>query len=142
MKLNTETVPDLFQKAPKPISPKTHLWLDIATSAYFITAGAFFWTRGNKRAAAAAFVNGGMVAGVSLLTDYYGNGNRPIGFKTHGTLDVVQAATAATAPLLMGFADQRESLFFYGQAANEVGVVAMTDWDAGERSEEVADIAA
>ena len=58
MKLNTETVPDLFQKAPKPISPKTHLWLDIATSAYFITAGAFFWTRGNKRAAAAAFVNG------------------------------------------------------------------------------------
>ena len=78
MKLNTEPVPDLFQKAPKPISPKTHLWLDIATSAYFITAGAFFWTRGNKRAAAAAFVNGGMVAGVSLLTDYYGNGNRPI----------------------------------------------------------------
>jgi len=129
VKLNPATVPNLFEKAPKPISPRVHAWLDVAVTSYFAAAGAFFWARG-------------MVAGVSLMTDYYGTGEKPISFKMHGTLDVVQAATAATAPLLMGFAGEREALFFYGQAANEVGVVAMTDWDAGEREDEAIDYAA
>ena len=142
MKLNTATVPELFEKAPKPISPRVHAWLDVAVTSYFAIAGAFFWSRGNKRAASAAFLNAGMVAGVSLMTDYYGTGEKPISFKMHGTLDIVQAATAATAPLMMGFAGEREALFFYGQAANEVGVVAMTDWDAGDRDEEAIDYAA
>ena len=98
MKLNPATVPNLFEKAPKPISPRVHAWLDVAVTSYFAAAGAFFWARGNKRAASAAFLNAGMVAGVSLMTDYYGTGEKPISFKMHGTLDVVQAATAATAP--------------------------------------------
>src|SRR5204863_1544547 len=91
--------------------------------------GAIFRTRGSKRAATAAFINAGMVAGVSLLTDYKGTGERPISFKLHGTLDAVQAATAALGPVLHGFADEAESAFFYGQAANEVAVIASTDWD-------------
>lgn len=140
--LNLETVPDVFQKAPKPISPRTHAWLDVAVTGFFLTAGSILWARGNKRAAGAAFLNGGMVAGVSLFTDYDGDGRKPISFKLHGTLDVVQAATAATAPLLMGFADEPASALFYSQAASEVGVVALTDWDAGQREEAAADYAA
>jgi hypothetical protein len=139
---NAETLPDLFQKAPKPISPRTHAWLDVATTAAFVAVGAFFWARGSKRAAGAAFLNAGMVAGVSLFTDYDGDGRKPISFKLHGAMDIAQAATAATAPLWMGFADEREALFFYGQAANEVGVVALTDWDAAGRESELADYAA
>ncbi len=85
--------------------------------------------------AIAAAVNAAMVAGVSLLTDYHGTGEKPISFKLHGTLDAVQAATAAIGPVLHGFAGNAEAAFFYGQAANEVAVIAMTDWDAGMRGE-------
>ena len=38
-------------------------------------------------------------------------------------------------------AGEREALFFYGQA-NEVGVVAMTDWEASTRDDEAIDYAA
>jgi hypothetical protein len=68
-----------------------------------------------------------------LFTDYQGTGEKPISFKLHGTLDAVQAATAALGPVLHGFAGEREAMFFYGQAANEVAVIATTDWDRGTR---------
>ena len=65
------------------------------------------------------------------MTDYDGNGEKPINFKLHGTLDAVQAATAALGPVLHGFAGEPEAAFFYGQAANELAVIASTDWDEG-----------
>ena len=123
------TVPDMFRDMPKFISPRLHRWLDVAVTGYFAVLGAFFASRGRKRAATAAFINAGMVAGVSILTDYDGNGRKPISFKLHGTLDAVQAATAALAPVLHGFADEPESAFFYSQAASELAVIASTDWD-------------
>jgi hypothetical protein len=134
--INEATVPDLFQTMPKLISPRVHAWLDFAVTTYFAGVGAWCLRRGNKRAATAAFVNAAMVASVSLLTDYDGDGNRPINFKLHGTLDAVQAATAALGPVLHGFAGEAEAAFFYGQAANEVAVIASTDWDAGMPFEE------
>ena len=133
MDLSESTVPDAFARAPKFISPTVHAWLDVAVTGYFAALGAWFAMRGKKGAATAAFVNAGMVAGVSLMTDYKGTGNKPISFKLHGTLDALQAATAAMAPVLHGFASEPESAFFYGQAANEVAVIASTDWDAGMR---------
>ena len=72
-----------------------------------------------------------MVAGVSAMTDYEGTGRKPINFKLHGTLDAVQATTAALGPVLHGFAGEPESAFFYGQAVNEIAVIATTDWDEG-----------
>ena len=66
-----------------------------------------------------------------MLTDYEGTGKKPISFKMHGTLDAVQATTAALAPILHGFEGKPEAKFFYGQAANEATVIAGTDWDAG-----------
>jgi hypothetical protein len=134
LNLKQSTVPDAFRKMPKFISPRVHSWLDVAVTGYFAALGFWCAGRGKAGAATAAFVNAGVVAGVSLLTDYEGTGSKPINFKLHGTLDAVQAATAALAPVLHGFADEPESALFYGQAANELAVIASTDWDAGMRS--------
>jgi hypothetical protein len=125
------TIPDAFRGVPKYISPRVHSWLDVAVTGYFLGLGVWCAFRGRGRAATAAFVNGAMVAGVSLLTDYDGDGRRPIDFKMHGTLDAVQASVAALGPVLHGFADEPEAKYFWAQAGNEVGVIAMTDWDAG-----------
>ena len=131
LNLNEATIPDAFRKMPKFISPGVHAWLDVATTAYFVGIGSWFASRGKKGPAIAAFINAGMVAGVSAMTDYDGTGKKPISFKMHGTLDTVQAATAAIAPVLHGFADEPKAAFFYGQAANEVTVIASTHWDEG-----------
>jgi hypothetical protein len=129
--VNEATVPDAFRKVPKIISPRVHAFLDAAVTGYFVVLGALFTKRGKAGPATAAFLNAGMVGGVSMFTDYEGTGKKPISFKMHGTLDAVQAATAALSPLLHGFAHRRESAFFYGQSASEVAVIATTDWDAG-----------
>ena len=73
----------------------------------------------------------GVSTDIVVRGDYDGDGKRPINFKMHGTLDAVQAATAALGPVLHGFAGEPEAAFFYGQAASEVAVIASTDWDAG-----------
>jgi hypothetical protein len=131
LSIREDTVPDAFRRMPKVISPRVHAWLDLAVTTYFAGLGAWFATRRKGGAAIAAFVNAAMVGGVSLMTDYDGNGRKPINFKMHGTLDALQAATAAAGPFLHGFADEPKSAFFYGQAANEVAVIGLTDWDAG-----------
>ena len=129
--IDETTIPDAFANAPKFISPRVHAWLDVAVTGYFLTLGAVFAARRKSGPATAAFINAGMVAGVSLFTDYQGTGEKPINFKLHGTLDALQATTAALGPVLHGFAGEPESAFFYGQAANEVAVIAFTDWDEG-----------
>jgi hypothetical protein len=129
--IDEATIPDVFRKMPKLISPKVHAWLDVAVTGYFAALGVWFALRRKRRPSTAAFVNASMVAGVSLLTDYEGTGRKPINFKLHGTLDAVQAAKAALAPLLYDFADEPEAAFFYGQAANEFAVIGATDWDQG-----------
>jgi len=133
MKFNDTTVPDTFRKMPKFISPRIHAWLDVAVTGYFAVLGAVFAARGRTGPATAAFVNAGMIAGVSLFTDYKGTGEKPINFKLHGTLDAVQATAAALGPVLHGFAGDWDSAFFYSQAANELVVISATDWDAGMR---------
>lgn len=130
-RVDETTIPDGFRRVPKYISPRVHSWLDFAVSTYFIGLGVWFAFRGRGRAATAAFVNGAMVAGISMLTDYDGDGRRPISFKMHGTLDAVQATMAGLDPLMHGFANEPEAKYFWGQAANEVAVIATTDWDAG-----------
>jgi hypothetical protein len=118
---------------PKPISPRVHAWLDVAVTGYFLALAAFCWRRDHKRGAALAIANAGMVAGVSAMTDYYGDGTKPISFPTHGVLDIAQAGVAGAGPALLGFADEPEAKYFFAQAANEGMVVSMTDWQAGSR---------
>jgi hypothetical protein len=129
--IDETTIPDAFDGVPKLISPGVHRWLDIAVTGYFAVLGTVCAVRGKTGAATAAFVNAGMVAGVSMCTDYEGKGNKPINFKLHGTLDAVQATTAALGPVIHGFTGEPEARFFYGQALNELAVIATTDWDEG-----------
>ena len=113
----------------KPISPAQHAVLDYGVAAGFLTFGFSMLAR-HRRAAALAFANGGMVLGMSLLTDYPGGVFRTLSFRTHRTGDIVQAALAGLGPLLFGFGKDPEAKYFYGQATSEIGVIAATDWDA------------
>jgi hypothetical protein len=113
----------------KTISPAKHALLDYGVVATFMGMGFRFRGR-NNAAAALAFINAGMVLGVSLTTDYPGGVWKKISFKTHGMMDVIQAALAGVGPILFGFSRTPEAKPFYAQAASEVGVIAATDWNA------------
>ncbi len=112
-----------------PISPAQHAVLDYGVAAMFLTLGFSVLSR-HRPAAALAFINGAMIAGMSLLTDYPGGVFRTLTFREHRTGDIVQAALAGLGPLLFGFARDPEAKYFYGQAASEAGVIAATDWNA------------
>jgi hypothetical protein len=131
IEVDETTIPDAFRRVPKYISPRVHSWLDAAVATYFFGLGIWCAVRGKGGAATAAFINGALVTGVSMMTDYDGDRKKPINFKMHGTMDAVQATAAALGPLIHGFADKPEAKYFWGQAANEVGVIATTDWDEG-----------
>jgi hypothetical protein len=111
------------------ISPAQHAVLDYGVAATYFALGMRYRNR-NRAASTLAFANGGMVLGMSMLTNYPGGVWPTISFKTHGTMDLVQAALAGFGPLLFGFADEPEAKTFYAQAASELGVVANTDWNA------------
>jgi hypothetical protein len=118
----------LTRNVPKVFDPKTHEALDHFTTATFMLIGAAFWGR-HRRASAVALINGAFVLGLTLLTDYDGDGKRPISFRQHGELDVVQAAMAAGLPTVMGFGNSWAALPFRLQAANEMLVVSVTDFE-------------
>lgn len=112
----------------KVLSPGQHAVLDYSVATAFFAFGFSVFSR-HRRAAGLAFANGAMVLGMSLLTNYPGGVFRTLSFRTHRTGDMVQAALAGLGPILLGFADDREAAYFYGQAASEAGVIAATDWD-------------
>lgn len=114
---------------PAVISPGQHAVLDYSVAATFFGVGAALWGR-HRPAATLALVNGAMVLGMSLLTNYPGGVYRTLSFKTHRTGDIAQAALAGLGPLLLGFSRDPEAAYFYGQAMSEVGVIAATDWNA------------
>jgi len=70
--IDETTIPDTFANVPKLISPRVHAWLDVAVTGYFLALGVIFAARRKSGPATAAFINAGMVAGVSLFTDYEG----------------------------------------------------------------------
>jgi hypothetical protein len=117
------------EEFPKPISPAQHAVLDYSVAATYFAFGFSTMSR-HRGAAALAFVNGAMVLGMSMLTDYPGGVLPIISFRTHRTGDIVQAALAGLGPILFGFGNDPEAKYFYGQAASEAGVIAATDWDA------------
>jgi hypothetical protein len=121
---------DIADGVPKVISPGAHAVLDYAVAGTFLAMGAFYQQQRHRKAATLAYLNGAMVLGLAVLTDYPGGLWRKISFKGHGVADAMQAALAGFGPAMMGFSDDREANFFYSQAASEVGVIAMTDWNA------------
>jgi hypothetical protein len=111
------------------ISPAQHAMLDYGVAATFLTFGFSMLSR-HRPAATLAFVNGAMILGMSMLTDYPGGVFRTLSFRAHRTGDIGQAILAGLGPVLFGFAEDPEAKFFYGQAASEVAVIGATDWDA------------
>ena len=120
-----------LDQVPKVIDPAQHAMLDYGVAATFFALGMKYRDT-HRPAAVLAFVNGAMVLGMSLFTDYPGGVWRKISFPMHGALDIVQAAVAGLGPVVMGFADDPEARTFYGQAMSEIGVIAATDWHAQE----------
>jgi hypothetical protein len=113
----------------KSISPAQHAMLDYGVAATFFAAGERM-RHTHSRASALAYLNGAMVLGMSLLTDYPGGLFRVLSFRGHRSGDILQAALAGAGPVLFGFARQPEAKFFYAQAVSEAAVIAATDWDA------------
>jgi hypothetical protein len=127
---------------PRIIGPHTHRLLDYLTTGAFLFVGALFW-KNHKRASIGAIVNGAFVLGATLLTDYDGDGRRPLSFDTHGDLDTIQAGMAAAVPRVLGFADEGKAWFFRAQAMNEMAVIAMTDYESTTRRHRaIRDVAA
>lgn len=124
----TNQMTDLTNSVPKVIDPTTHAILDYMTAGTFIAMGFGLMSR-NRAAAGLAFANGVAVLGLSLMTDYPGGVFKTLSFKTHGTMDVLQAGMSALGPTVLGFASEPEAQFFHGQAAVEAAVVAATDWN-------------
>src|SRR3990170_6210151 len=117
-----------LSRMERPITPGAHAVLDYAVAATFIVKGMSLMST-HRRAAALALLNGGMVLGMSLMTDYPGGVWKQLSFKAHRTGDVCQAALAGLGPMMLGFQRDPEATFFYAQAASEAGVIAATDWD-------------
>jgi hypothetical protein len=125
------------RNTPKVFDRNTHAALDYLTVGAFMMMGGLYWGR-SKRATSVALINGLMVLGVSMFTDYRGSLRRLISFRQHGELDMVQAMTAAGLPLILGLGGA--GLPFYLQAANEVLVVSATDWGPQEAGRQAEDI--
>ena len=113
---------------PKVISPRLHGVLDYGVAATYLAMGARFAST-HRAASTLAFMNGAMVLGLALFTDYPWGVWKRISFKTHGIADLMQASLAGLGPVLLGFSKDREATFFYSQSASELGVVAATDWN-------------
>ena len=117
----------------KPISPAQHAVLDYGVAATFFALGFSMLSR-HRSAATLAFVNGAMIVGMSMLTDYPGGVFPTLSFRAHRTGDIVQGALAGLGPILFGFGSDPEAKYFYGQAMSEAGVIAATDWNAAARA--------
>ena len=112
---------------PKVFDAKTHAVLDYLTVGAFFIMGGAFWGR-HKRATAVSLLNGLFVLGYSVLTDYDGDGRRPISFETHGKLDVAQATLAGGLPTVLGFRSSKAALPFKIQSVNELFFISVTDF--------------
>ena len=117
------------KKFTRAISPAQHAILDYGVAATFLAFGFSVLSR-HRAAAALAFVNGAMVLGMSLLTDYPGGVFRTFSLRAHRTGDIAQATLAGLGPILFGFGNDPEAKYFYGQAVSEAAVIAATNWDA------------
>jgi hypothetical protein len=128
---------EMTRAMPKVIDAKTHAVLDYLTAGTFLAAGMAMRQR-HPRAAGLAFANGMAVLGLSMLTDYPGGIWRTLSFRTHGTIDMLQAGMSAFGPMLLGFARDPEAQFFHGQAVVEAAVVSATDWNNTEARAQLA----
>lgn len=119
------------RQVPRVIDPHSHEVLDFLVTGFFLMIAGATWGR-HRRACATALINAGAVLGATMLTDYDGDGRKPIPFPTHGKIDIAQAGMATGLPVLLGFGGHPIAMAFQGQALSEMLVVSATDWGATE----------
>jgi hypothetical protein len=118
-----------ISESRKPIGPGMHAVLDYGTAAGFFGLAVALRNR-DERASRLAWINGASVLLLAMFTDYPGGLFRRIAFKTHRTMDMIQAGMSAAGPALLGFGGEPEARPFYVQTAVEATVIGTTDWDA------------
>jgi hypothetical protein len=67
---------------------------------------------------------------VILLTDYPGGTAKAISFETHGKIDAGMSGMVGMMPTLLGFTDQKKSIFFRVQGLSIKATASMTDFRA------------
>jgi hypothetical protein len=116
------------RRLPKVISPTTHAVLDYVVAGSFLLKAASLWNR-NRRAATASLICGGATLANAMLTDYPGGVVRKISYRAHGRNDAAIAGLTASAPRLLGFADDDESRFFSAESVAATVVIGLTDFE-------------
>jgi hypothetical protein len=124
-----------MDRMPKRISPSTHAKIDYAMAA--ATFGFGVMCMGRNKAAGVAAMMAAMAELTNIaMTDVPGGICKSISFPLHGRIDGGTAGMLASLPQLMGFADTKESRFFYASAVATTLVVSMTDFTGtGERAQ-------
>jgi hypothetical protein len=125
--MTTDRQTTTIDHVPKVLDARGHAVMDYQTAGAFLALGMVFRHR-HRRASGLAFVHGASVLAASLMTDYPGGVWRRFSFRTHRTLDIMQAGLIALGPAVLGFAADPEAQAFHGQALFEAGVIAATDW--------------
>jgi len=131
MSFTSTVAGQLTRHLPKVASPKTCAVLDYVTAAAFFTAGALFWNQ-RRRASLAAFINGGAILTLALLTDYPGGAKRAISFRNHGRINAGLTGLTASLPKFMGFDNEKEARFFRYAAIARATTVGLTDYETPE----------
>jgi hypothetical protein len=117
----------------KILKPLPHAMMDYAWAGMMMASPWLFGFRKNKVATAHAIASGAAIAGLSLMTRYPLGVFKYIPFPVHGVIETVAGAATATAPWLMGFADDdRARMTHVASGLMTFAVVAITDYQAAE----------
>jgi len=116
------------RRMPKVISPTTHAVLDYAVAGSFFLKAYLLWNR-HRRAATGALACGATTLANALVTDYPGGAWKLISYRSHGRNDSAIAGLTASAPRLLGFAEDKEQRFFNFEALAGIAIIGLTDFD-------------
>lgn len=119
----------------KFVSPRVHGVLDYVFGALYLVAPAWFGFTGTARTS--AFVIGGALLLVSLLTRYPLGLVRVIPFPVHGGLEFIGSLALIALPWLFGFDDAINARnFFVATGIILFGLWLTTDYKAAELGEQ------
>ena len=119
---------------PRMISPRAHAVLNYVNAGFLLMSGGWFWRR-NKRAAVGAFVGGGAVLVLNLLTSHPGGPKNAIRFHARRDIDLGLAAMMSTLPEFFAFNDDEEKKLFIAEGVLIAAITELTQFPAARGTE-------
>lgn len=119
---------------PRIISPRAHAVINRLNAGFLLMSGARFWRR-NKRAAVGAFVGGGAVLALDLLTSYPGRARNAISFRARREIDLGLAAMMSTLPEFFAFDNDEEKKLFIAEGVLIAATTELTQFQPRRRKE-------